>query len=179
MSHVEGHETLPHDPARRRAFQRHGTRTGRRRQDHGHPQATRAYPLAELPSVARRTEAPGGHVRQVKFMMFELLACGGEYAAMPNPDQAADVTLHEPRDVADFIQALGIPELELELIAIVTGFQKRSPRKITPAALHAPDSNRAASGHRQTRRHLDAGGLACARSARSILTRAGAGQHDH
>ena len=68
-------------------------------------------------------------------MMFELLACGGEYAAMPTPDQAADVTLHEPRDVADFIQALGIPELELELIAIVTGFQKRSPRKITPAAL--------------------------------------------
>lgn len=67
--------------------------------------------------------------------MFEFLACGGECEAMPTPDQAADVTLDEPREVADFIQALGIPERELELIAIVTGFQKRSPRKITAAAL--------------------------------------------
>jgi hypothetical protein len=45
------------------------------------------------------------------------------------------VTLHEPRDVGDFIKALGISAHELELIAIVTGWQKRSPRKITAAAL--------------------------------------------
>lgn len=54
---------------------------------------------------------------------------------MTDPEQSPDVTLHEPREVAEFIQALGIPERELELIAIVTGFQKRAPRKITPAAL--------------------------------------------
>jgi hypothetical protein len=54
---------------------------------------------------------------------------------MTSPEQAPDVTLHEPRDVAEFIKALGIPAQELELIAIVTGWQKRSPRKITAAAL--------------------------------------------
>jgi hypothetical protein len=54
---------------------------------------------------------------------------------MTTPKQAPDVTLHQPRDVAEFIQALGISAHELELIAIVTGWQKRSPRKITPAAL--------------------------------------------
>lgn len=54
---------------------------------------------------------------------------------MSTPDAAPDVTLHEPRDVADFIHALGISAHELELIAIVTGWQKRSPRKITPASL--------------------------------------------
>lgn len=54
---------------------------------------------------------------------------------MTDPDQAPDVTLHEPRDVCDFIKALGIPAQELELIAIWTGWQKRSARKITPAAL--------------------------------------------
>ena len=54
---------------------------------------------------------------------------------MTAPDQAAELTLDEPRDVAEFIKALGIPAQELELIAIVTGWQKRSPRKITAAAL--------------------------------------------
>lgn len=54
---------------------------------------------------------------------------------MSAADQTPDVTLHEPRDVCEFINALGIPAQELELIAIVTGWQKRSPRKITAAAL--------------------------------------------
>lgn len=54
---------------------------------------------------------------------------------MTTPQQAPDVTLHHPREVAEFVQALGISAHELELIAIVTGWQKRSPRKITPAAL--------------------------------------------
>lgn len=67
--------------------------------------------------------------------MFEFLALVRECEAMTAADQAPDVTLHEPRDVADFLQALGISTHELELIAIVTGWQKRSPRKITPAAL--------------------------------------------
>lgn len=54
---------------------------------------------------------------------------------MSTHHQAPDVTLCEPHDVSEFIKALGIPEQELELIAIVTGWQKRSPRKITAAAL--------------------------------------------
>ncbi|MBL9116346.1 MAG: hypothetical protein JNJ83_15170 [Verrucomicrobiaceae bacterium] len=54
---------------------------------------------------------------------------------MATADQAAEVTLEEPREVAEFITALGITAHELELIAIVTGWQKRAPRKITPAAL--------------------------------------------
>lgn len=54
---------------------------------------------------------------------------------MTTLDQAPDLTLHEPRDVADFIHALGIPAQELELIAIWTGWQQRAPRKITAAAL--------------------------------------------
>jgi hypothetical protein len=60
MSHVEGHEPLPHDLARWRAFQRHRIQTRRRRQDHRHPEASRVYPMGELPPAARRTEAPGG-----------------------------------------------------------------------------------------------------------------------
>ncbi len=67
--------------------------------------------------------------------MFEFLACDRECEAMIAADQAPDVTLHEPSEVADFIQALGISDHELELIAIVTGWQKRSPRKITADAL--------------------------------------------
>ena len=58
--------------------------------------------------------------------MFEFLACDRECEAMPAADQAPDVTLHEPRDVADFIQLLGISAHELELIAIVTGWQSRA-----------------------------------------------------
>jgi hypothetical protein len=58
--------------------------------------------------------------------MFEFVACDREIEAMIAADQAPDVTLHEPRDVADFIQALGIPDRELELIAIVTGWQSRA-----------------------------------------------------
>ena len=54
---------------------------------------------------------------------------------MTAADPAPDVTLHEPRDVDEFIQAPGNPAQELELIAIVTGWQKRSPRKLTAAAL--------------------------------------------
>lgn len=54
---------------------------------------------------------------------------------MADPDQAPELTLSEPRDVGDFIKALGVSIHELELIAILTGWQKRSPRKITPAAL--------------------------------------------
>ena len=54
---------------------------------------------------------------------------------MTASDPAPDVILQEPRDVGEFIKALGIPALELELIAIVTGWQKRSARKITAAAL--------------------------------------------
>ena len=51
------------------------------------------------------------------------------------PDQAPEVTLDEPREVGEFLTALGVSAHELELIAIVTGWQKRSPRKITAAAL--------------------------------------------
>jgi hypothetical protein len=54
---------------------------------------------------------------------------------MTNPDQAPEVTLDEPRGVGEFLTALGVSAHELELIAIVTGWQKRSPRKITAAAL--------------------------------------------
>lgn len=49
-------------------------------------------------------------------------------------DPAADITLHEAREVAQFIYALAISAHELELIAILTGWQKRAPREITPAA---------------------------------------------
>lgn len=45
------------------------------------------------------------------------------------------MTLHEPRDVSEFIQALGISAHELELIAILTGWQQRAPREITAAGL--------------------------------------------
>jgi hypothetical protein len=58
--------------------------------------------------------------------MFEFLAFVRELEAVTAADRAPDVTLHEPRDVADFIQALGIPAQELELIAIVTGWQSRA-----------------------------------------------------
>jgi hypothetical protein len=54
---------------------------------------------------------------------------------MTDPDQAPDVTLDQPREVGDFLNALGVSAHELELIAIVTGWQKRTPRKITAAAL--------------------------------------------
>ena len=56
---------------------------------------------------------------------------------MTDPDHAPDVTLDQPREVGDFLTALGVSAHELELIAIVTGWQKRSPRKITAAALLA------------------------------------------
>jgi len=49
--------------------------------------------------------------------------------------QAADTTLFEPRDVGDFLSALGIHAAELECIAIESGWQSRAPRKITAAAL--------------------------------------------
>jgi hypothetical protein len=77
---------------------------------------------------------PVGHVRQVKFRMFEFLAFVRELEAVIAADRAPDVTLHEPRDVADFIQALGIPAQELELIAIVTGWQSRAWRDSQPQA---------------------------------------------
>ncbi|MBK8039634.1 MAG: transposase [Verrucomicrobiaceae bacterium] len=67
ISHVEGHESLPQDPARRRAFQRHRTRAGRGRQNHRHSQAARAYPwesfrplLEELTGYATRDWRKGG-----------------------------------------------------------------------------------------------------------------------
>ena len=41
---------------------------------------------------------------------------------MATADQAAEVTLEEPRQVAEFITALGITAHELELIVIVTGW---------------------------------------------------------
>lgn len=56
---------------------------------------------------------------------------------MTDPEHAPDLTLDQPREVADFLAALGLCAHELELIAIVTGWQKRSPRKITAAALLA------------------------------------------
>jgi hypothetical protein len=56
---------------------------------------------------------------------------------MTDPDQAPDVTLEEPSAVADFLTTLGLSAHEIELIAIVTGWQKRAPRKITAAALLA------------------------------------------
>lgn len=74
-------------------------------------------------------------MRQINFGALEFLACDRECGALTAPDQAPDVTLDEPRDVDGFIRALGIPERELELIAIVTGWQKRAPRKITATAL--------------------------------------------
>lgn len=99
------------------------------------PMNRRRYWLAESLAPLLRCAHPCGQVRQVKFRMFEFLALVPESEAMTTPDQAPDVTLHEPREVAEFIQALGTSALELELIAIVTGWQKRSPRKISAAAL--------------------------------------------
>lgn len=54
---------------------------------------------------------------------------------MTGRGQAPDVTLGQPREIAGFLTALGLSAHELESIAIVTGWQKRAPRKITAAAL--------------------------------------------
>ena len=67
--------------------------------------------------------------------MVEFHAIVHQREAMTASDQAPDVTLDQPREVADFLTALGLSAHALELISIVTGWQKRAPRKITAAAL--------------------------------------------
>jgi hypothetical protein len=48
---------------------------------------------------------------------------------------APDVNRYKPSDVSDLLNGFGIPAHKLELITIVTGWQKRSPQMVTAAAL--------------------------------------------
>jgi hypothetical protein len=56
---------------------------------------------------------------------------------MPKSSKVPDVTLEQPAEVAEFIKTLGMSAHQIELIAIVAGWQKRSPKKISAASLLA------------------------------------------
>ena len=59
-----------------------------------------------------------GHRRQVKMRKFEFLEFVEKLDSIFTPNQAAEPTLDEPREVADFIQALGIFANEFEFISV-------------------------------------------------------------